>query len=66
MRLGPILVEKGDREELERFKNMGVYEYASRHEARAGPTGKNEKVESLRVNEGTEECLEMRCLLVLV
>lgn len=43
-KLDPKLVEKGEREELERFKKMGVYDYVSRAEAENDQEGKAVKV----------------------
>lgn len=42
----PFLVGNDEREELERFKHMGMYEYVSRKEGRLDPQGKT-------VNRGT-------------
>ena len=58
--LDPNQVEKGDKDEFERFCKMGVYEYVSRAEAEKDETGKFVKVKWVR----TKKEDGVRCRLV--
>lgn len=58
-------MEKGEREELERFKKMGLYEYFPREEAGQDSEGKRANAKCVRNNERTEEKPEIRFRLVL-
>lgn len=44
-----------EREELARFKKMGVYEYEDRREAEMDSAGKHVKVKLVRINTGMDE-----------
>lgn len=63
-RLVPELVQKGEREELDRFMKTGVYEYMTRRWAEEDPEGKKVKVKWVRPSEGAEYRPEVRCRLV--
>ena len=45
-------MEKGEKDEFERFCKMGVYEYVSRAEAEKDETGKFVKVKWVRTKKG--------------
>lgn len=57
----PMLVEKGKRDELDRFKTMGAYEYVTWEEAHENVQGKIVEVTWVRINKGTEDQPEVRC-----
>ena len=58
------LVAMGEKDEMERFKKMGVYTYASRAEAESDENGKFVKVKWVRINKGTKDKPKVRCRLV--
>lgn len=60
----PVLVEQGERAELDRFKKRGVDEYVSRDQAQSYSVGKIVKVKWARANKASEEHHEVRCRLV--
>jgi hypothetical protein len=62
--LDPVKVTAGERDELERFTKMGVYEYIGREQAMTDPEGKFVKVKWVRTNKGTAKDQEVRCRLV--
>lgn len=53
--------EGWNEESVAGLKNMAVYEQIFRDEAQRYPLGKTAKVELVRINNCTEECLEIRC-----
>lgn len=46
--------EKGEREEMGRSKNIGVYEYVSREEGERHPVGKPVKAKWVQINMGPQ------------
>ena len=62
--LDPTGVAAGERDELERFRKMGVYDYVTRREAERDAEGKFVKVKWVRVNKGTADEPKIRCRLV--
>lgn len=51
-RLDPSLVERGEREDLDRFTKMGAYAYVRREEAMSDQQGKIATVKWVRINKG--------------
>jgi hypothetical protein len=62
--LDPKAVEQGEKEELARFRTMGVYEYVSLDKATNDPEGKFVKVKWVRINKGSREHPQVKCRLV--
>ena len=62
--LDPKLVEEGEKVELQRFRDMKVYEYVSRDQAINDEGGKFVKVKWVRVNKGTPRDPMVKCRLV--
>jgi hypothetical protein len=62
--LDPKLVEEGEKAELQRFRDMNVYEYVSRDQAINDEGGKFVKVKWVRVNKGTPRDPVVKCRLV--
>ena len=58
------LVEKAEKEELERFVEMDVYEYVDKQKALEDVEGKFVKVKWVRTNKGTVDEPKVRCRLV--
>lgn len=63
MRLGPKLVDKGEKVELECFKQMGVCEYVSASEAMQDCDGKTLKVKWTSATQGGKS--SRSCAVVL-
>lgn len=53
-RSGPLLVERGERAELERIKQTGVYECVSRDTARRDMSGTTVNMKGVRTNKRIE------------
>ena len=62
--LDPKLVVEGERAELQRFRDMNVYEYVPREQAIHDEGGKFVKVKWVRVNKGTTQQPMVKCRLV--
>jgi hypothetical protein len=62
--LDPTLVEQGEKAELQRFRDMNVYEYVPRDQAITDEGGKFVKVKWVRVNKGTAQNPIVKCRLV--
>ena len=62
--LDPVKVMEGEQAEMNRFKVMGVYDYASRQEALQDIEGKFVKVKWVRTNKGTKHQQVVKCRLV--
>ena len=62
--LDPVKVVEGERAELSRFKEMGVYEYVSRETAMNDPEGQFVKVKWVRTNKGSVADQVVKCRLV--
>jgi hypothetical protein len=62
--LDPKLVEEGEKAELQRFRDMNVYEYVPRDQAINDEGGKFVKVKWVRVNKGTTQKPLVKCRLV--
>ena len=62
--LDPGLVDVGEKDELDRFRKMGVYSYVDRDKALADEGGKFVKTKWVRVNKGTSSAPKVRCRLV--
>lgn len=62
--LDPAKVVEGERAELRRFEEMGVYEYVSREAAVNDPEGKFVKVKWVRTNKGSMADQVVKCRLV--
>ena len=57
-------MERGEKEEMDRFQKMGVYKYCDRGEAMDDKEGKFVKVKWVRTNKGTAIDPVVRCRLV--
>jgi hypothetical protein len=62
--LDPVLVDKGEKEEMTRFRNRQVYSYVDRAEAMNDREGKFVKVKWVRINKGSRKVPNVRCRLV--
>ena len=62
--LDPKLVRQGEQDEMKRFKQMKVYDYVLRGEAKKNSNGKFIGVRWVKVNKGTVEDPNVRCRLV--
>ena len=62
--LDPALVEVGEKDEMDRFARMNVYQYVSRDQAIEDREGKFIKVKWVRINKGTSQNPRVRCRLV--
>ena len=62
--LDPSLVKRGKDEEMRRFREMGVYTYASKDEAYSDPDGGIVDTRWVTVNNGTRDDPNVRCRLV--
>ena len=62
--LDPALVGAGEKDEMDRFARMNVYQYVSRDQAIEDREGKFIKVKWVRINKGTSQNPRVRCRLV--
>ena len=59
-----VLVQRGEQDEMRRFREMGVYSYVDRETAYQDKDGVFVKAKWVRINKGTGDNPKVRCRLV--